>query len=134
MASDAKPSDVRNSLPIVPSTHEHGVFGYDENAVGGFGADYSHQVAEGSEPDAALELPPDEKDQALTKAVQKALGRAHIDASELRVEVDAAHVTLFGTVSHGFEKTDLEARAREVPGVASVISRITARESVTSSG
>jgi BON domain len=128
MASDAKPNDGRDGMPIVPNTHEHGVFGYDQNAVGGFGEDYSHQVAQGSEPEAAMDLPSDEKDQALIKAVQKALGHAHVDASELRVEVDAARVMLFGAVNHGFEKSDLEARARAVPGVVSVTSRITARD------
>ncbi len=127
MASDEKPAGARDSLPLVPSTHEHGVFGYDQNAVGGFGADYSHQVAEGSEPEAAHDLPASEADQALIKAVQKALGQAHVDASELRVEVDAAQVTLFGVVRDTSEKADLEARARAVPGVESVTSRITAR-------
>jgi hypothetical protein len=128
MASDAKTAGARDTLPLIPSTHEHGVFGYDQNAVGGFGADYSHQVAAGSEPEAAHDLPASEADQALTKAVQKALGRAHVDASELRVEVDAAKVILFGVVKDAREKSDLEARARAVPGVESVTSRITARD------
>ncbi len=115
----------RPDAPLEPATREHGVFGYDQNPVGGFGEDYSHQVAHGSEPDAAADLPPNAADQQLEKAVRVALAQAHIDAADLRVEVENAQVTLYGTVRRPSEKSDLEARARAVPGVVAVTSRLT---------
>ncbi len=122
-----------DGTPLEPSRREHGVFGYTESAVGGFGEDYSHQVALGqSEPD--HELPADPNDVALSRALQKALGRAHIDAADLRIDVHAGDVTLYGTVRRSFEKTELEARARAVPGVRTLNSHLTiARESTRDS-
>ncbi len=111
--------------PLEPATREHGVFGYDDNAVGGFGEDYSHQVAKGSEPDAAQDLPASASDKQLGEAVQKALAQGHIDVTDLRVEVDGGQVTLYGTVPSASDKSDLEARARALPGVASLTSRLT---------
>ncbi|MEO7037858.1 MAG: BON domain-containing protein [Polyangiaceae bacterium] len=110
--------------PLEPSSREHGVSGYTESAVGGFGADYSHQVARGeSEPD--HELPTDPADLALSRALQKVLAGAHIDAADLRMDVQAGDVTLYGTVHHSFEKTELEAKAGAVSGVRSLTSRLT---------
>ncbi len=119
--------------PLEPSSREHGVSGYTQSAVGGFGEDYSHQVARGqSEPD--HELPADPNDVALSRALQKALGRAHIDAADLHIEVHAGDVTLYGTVRRSFEKTELEAKARAVSGVRSLNSRLTiSRESTRDS-
>ena len=58
--------------------------------------------------------------------MQKALARAHVDAADLRVEVSGARVTLYGTVQRTVEKSELEALARAVPGVAALTSRVTA--------
>ena len=71
------------------------------------------------------EASPNAEDVALRRAVQKALAQAHIDAADLRVEVNEARVTLFGTVQRAAEKTVLESCAQAVPGVASVTSRLT---------
>ena len=119
-----------DSTTLEPSKREHGVSGYTDSPVGGFGEDYSHQVARGqSEPD--HELAADPNDVALSRAVQKALSRAHIDAADLRIDVHAADVTLYGTVRRSFEKSELEAKARAVPGVRSLVSRLTiVRESL----
>jgi len=114
-----------DALPLEPERREHGVSGYTSAAVGGFGEDYSHQVAQGrdSEPDTELG---DANDVSLRRAVQKALARAHVDAAELRVEVRGARVTLYGTVQRTAEKSQLEALARAVPGVAAMTSRLSA--------
>jgi osmotically-inducible protein OsmY len=56
--------------------------------------------------------------------VRKSLAQAHVDAADLRAEVRAGRVTLFGSVHQEFEKAGLEARARSVPGVVAVKSRI----------
>jgi len=80
-------------------------------------------------------LPADPNDVALSRSLQKALGRAHIDAADLRIDVHAGDVTLYGTVRRSFEKSELESRAKGVPGVRSLSSRLTisresARESI----
>ncbi|MEO8905848.1 MAG: BON domain-containing protein [Polyangiaceae bacterium] len=113
-----------DTAPLEPSSREHGVSGYTESAVGGFGEDYSHQVASG-EFEAEHELSADPNDLALSRALQKALASAHIDAAALRIDVHAGDVTLYGTVRRSFEKTELEAKAREVSGVRSLTSRLT---------
>ncbi|HTA92418.1 MAG TPA: BON domain-containing protein, partial [Polyangiaceae bacterium] len=61
---------------------------------------------------------------SLEHAVQKALGRAHIDAADLRVTAEGSSIRLRGSVRHLFEKTELENRARAVPGVTSVVSEL----------
>jgi hypothetical protein len=114
-----------DTLPLEPTRREHGVSGYTSGAVGGFGEDYSYQVAQGRESELDADLG-DEHDVSLRRAVQKALARAHVDAADVRVDVSAARVTLYGTVQKVSEKSDLEARARAVPGVAAVTSRLTA--------
>jgi osmotically-inducible protein OsmY len=114
-----------DDLPLEPERREHGVSGYTSSAVGGFGEDYSHQVAQGRESEPDIELG-DANDVSLRRAVQKALARAHIDAAELRVEVSGARVTLYGTVQRTAEKSEIEALARAVPGVAALTSRLTA--------
>jgi hypothetical protein len=113
-------------LPLEPARREHGVSGYTDRPVGGFGEDYRYQVAQGAEPEPEQDLPADPNDASLRHVVQKALARAHIDAADLRVDVQGARVTLYGTVQHAFEKSDLEARVRAVPGVAGLTSRVTA--------
>jgi hypothetical protein len=112
--------------PLEPARREHGVSGYTSSPVGGFGEDYSHQVAQGRESEPDNDLGTDENDVPLRRAVQKALARAHVDAAEVRVEVSAAHVTLYGTVQRTSEKSRLEALARAVPGVVALTSRLTA--------
>ncbi|HWZ89147.1 MAG TPA: BON domain-containing protein [Polyangiaceae bacterium] len=119
-------------LPGEPSLREHGVFGYTTSAVGGFGEGYDSQVAHGGPSDspgapseserAAHEAAPESTRAVLVQAVLKNLARAHIDAADLRVEAVGSEVRLHGTVRHGFEKAELEARARMVPGVTSVVS------------
>jgi osmotically-inducible protein OsmY len=111
---------------LEPTRREHGVSGYTSSAVGGFGEDYSHQVAQGRESEPDNELGAGQGDVSLRRAVQKALAHAHIDAADLRVEVIEARVTLYGTVQRTSEKSELEARARAVPGVAALTSRVTA--------
>jgi hypothetical protein len=116
--------------PLEPNVHEHGVDGYTENAVGGFGEDYSFQVAHGGESeepgspsDSELDANPEPTNPgALEQAVRKALGRAHIDAADLCVEATGASIRLSGSVRHLFEKAELETRARAVPGVSAVVS------------
>jgi BON domain len=118
-------------VPDEPSVHEHGVHGYTDGAVGGFGDGYELQVAHGSAGDSpgapsdseldAREGPPAGSG-ALAQAVQKALARAHIDAADLRVDVVGSEVRLRGTVRHLSDKVELESRARAVPGVGSVVS------------
>jgi hypothetical protein len=114
-----------DALPLEPERREHGVSGYTSSAVGGFGEDYSHQVAQGRESEPEFELL-DPNDVSLRRAVQKALARAHVDAADLRIEVSGARVTLYGTVQRTVEKSELEALARAVPGVAALTSRVTA--------
>ncbi len=122
---------VQDSLPNEPSVHEHGVSGYTGSAVGGFGEDYASQVAHGGEgltPGSPSDSESDsraiESTGSLEHAVQKALGRAHIDAADLRVAADGSTVRLSGSVRHLFEKTELENRARAVPGVTAVVSEL----------
>jgi len=106
--------------PLDP-VHEHGEWGYTSRPVGGFGEGYGAQVARGSEPEAPPALT---NDSALVGAVQKSLAHAHVDAADLRVEVSGGHVTLHGSVHAESEKTRLEARARAVPGVTALTSRV----------
>lgn len=122
---------VRDSQTIEPSVHEHGVAGYTDSAVGGFGEGYASQVAHGGEGQSPGSLSDTESEGraiglagSLGHAVQKALGRAHIDAADLRVTADGSTVRLSGSVRHLFEKTELEKRARAVPGVTSVVSEL----------
>ncbi len=116
------------------SSREHGVSGYTDSAVGGFGEDYEQQAARGRESEPDHELPADPNDMALSRSVQKAVARAHIDAADLRIDVHAGDVTLYGTVRRSFEKTELEAKARAVPGVRTLSSRLTiSRESTRDS-
>jgi osmotically-inducible protein OsmY len=115
-----------DALPLEPARREHGVSGYTSSAVGGFGEDYSHQVAQGRESEPDNDLGVDANDVSLRRAVQKALAHAHIDAADLRVEVMEARVTLYGTVQRTSEISQLEALARTVPGVAALTSRLTA--------
>jgi len=120
--------------PVEPGAREHGLDGYTDEAVGGFGAGYAGQVAHGGASDSPGALSDSELDAhagasggapgALEQAVRKTLARAHIDAADLRVEVVGAEVRLRGTVRHLSEKTELEARARAVPGVGSVVSEL----------
>ncbi|HEX3849626.1 MAG TPA: BON domain-containing protein [Polyangiaceae bacterium] len=124
-AAETNKGTLSDAHPLEPQRREHGVSGYTSSAVGGFGEDYSHQVAAGRESEPDTELG-DENDVSLRRAVQKALARAHVDAAELRVEVAAARVTLYGTVPRTKDKSELEALARAVPGVAALTSRLTA--------
>ena len=120
MASEPKPN--ANEHHSVPShVGEHGVWGYDTGAVGGFGEGFDAQAARGSEPDLRDATP---EDAELARAVQKYLGRAHVDAADLRVDVTAGKVTLYGSVRDELEKSQLEARAAAVPGVSSVSNRL----------
>jgi hypothetical protein len=122
MANETKsqPTGSANG-PLEPTTREHGEWGYTDQAVSGFGEDYDAQVAHGSESELPSASP---EDDALAGAVRKNLAHAHIDAADLRIQVSAARVTLYGSVRHDFEKSQLEARARAVPGVVSVVSRL----------
>jgi hypothetical protein len=117
------------------SSREHGVSGYTDAAVGGFGEPYEQQAARGRESEPDHDSHADPNDVALSRSLQKALGRAHIDAADLRIDVRAGDVTLYGTVRRSYEKSELESRARAVPGVRAVSSRLTisrdsARESI----
>lgn len=122
MTTDAKPSAPGAHLVIEPTTGEHGVWGYTEGAVGGFGDSYDAQVAHGDQNNEPIDHTPE--DLALAHAVHKSLADAHLDAADLRAEVSAGRVTLYGSVHREFEKAGLEARARAVPGVISVKSRL----------
>lgn len=118
-----------------PSAHEHGVDGYTDGVVGGFGEGYAAQVAHGGEGESPGTPSRSESDaneprvevspSALEQAVRKNLARAHIDAADLRVEAVGSEVRLRGTVRHLFERAELEARARAVPGVSSIVSELT---------
>ena len=130
MDPNTKPRAVADTLP---SVGEHGVNGYTDSAVGGFGGSYAGQVAHGAD-SAAPGAPSDSEldsnqmpssAEMLQHAVLKALARAHIDAADLRVETKGSEVRLRGTVRHLFEKSELESRARGVPGVTSVVSELT---------
>ena len=121
-----------DGVPVQPSAREHGVDGYTDGAVGGFGEGYEQQVAHGAESDEPAAASDSELDaqagapalgpRALEQAVRKTLARAHIDAADLRVEAVGSEVRLSGTVRHPSEKAELESRARAVPGVASIVS------------
>ncbi len=122
--ANATSNDHAPGRPLEPSTREHGVWGTKSDAVGGFGESYQAQVARGSEPglpDAAEEAA---EDAPLGREVRKTLGRAHIDAADLRVAVRGGHVTLLGSVREPLEKAQIEARARAIPGVISVTNRL----------
>jgi BON domain len=121
-----KPALSHDPQPLEPARQEHGVSGYTSSAVGGFGEDYSHQVAQGRESVPDSDLSADAEEVSLRRAVQKALAHAHIDAADLRVEVQGAGVTLYGTVQHAFQKSELESLARAVPGVSNLTSRLSA--------
>lgn len=112
--------DKKDKSDLEPSVREHGVWSTGSEAVGGFGEDYSQQVAHGAEP----ELPPTAEDAALAEALRKSLAHAHVDAADLRVVVENAHATLYGSVRHAFEPAQLEARARAVPGIRDVTIRL----------
>jgi|SRR6188768_1415288 len=118
MSNPTKNADDARSL--APSTREHGVWGTKSDAVGGFGESYQAQVARGSEPSLRDETEEAPEDAPLGREVRKTLGRAHIDAADLRVAVRAGHVTLLGSVREPLEKAQIEARARAVPGVFGV--------------
>jgi hypothetical protein len=123
MAGGAKPDPSAPSSPLEPNSREHGVWGYrSDAAVGGFGEDYGAQVARGSEPGVTDAAATD--DDALSLTLRKALAQAHIDAADLRLEVSGGRVTLHGSVRRELERSELVARARAVPGVAAVISRL----------
>jgi len=130
MEPDAKSRAIADTLP---SVGEHGVNGYTDEPVGGFGEGYAGQVAHGGESDAPGMLSDSELDAnqtphapgTLEHAVLKALARAHVDAAEVCVEATGSDVRLHGTVRHSFEKTELESRARAVPGVSSVVNELT---------
>ena len=121
MTSEAK---ARQEGDLVPSTREHGVWGTKSDAVGGFGESYAAQVAHGSEPNLAEDAEEAPEDAPLGREVRKTLGRAHVDAADLRVAVRGGHVTLLGSVRNSLEKAQIEARARAVPGVADVTNRL----------
>ena len=131
----AKPESERApQSPVEGSSREHGVSGYTDAAVGGFGEDYEQQAARSRESEPDHDLPVDPNDLALSRAVRKALGSAHIDAAALRIEVQAGELTLYGTVRRSFEQSELEAKARAVPGVRTLTSRLSiARESTRDS-
>jgi osmotically-inducible protein OsmY len=129
-----KPALSHDTQPLEPARQEHGVSGYTSSAVGGFGEDYSHQVAQGRESVPDSDLSADAEEVSLRRAVQKALAHAHIDAADLRVEVQGARVTLYGTVAHGFQKSELESLARSVPGVSTLTSRLSALHNEPSIG
>jgi hypothetical protein len=121
MANAHKPGLESSHRAAEPHVGEHGEWGYDTGPVGGFGENYDAQVARGLEPT----LPDASPAQAeLASAVQKALAQAHVDAADLRVDVNGNNVTLYGSVRDELEKTQLEALAREVPGVSFVTSRL----------
>lgn len=124
----------REPLSFDSSSREHGVSGYTDAPVGGFGEPYEQQAARGRESEPDHDLPADPNDVALSRSLQKALGRAHIDAADLRIDVHAGAITLYGTVRRSFERSELESRARAVPGVRTVTSRLTiSRESARDS-
>jgi len=117
------------STQLESSTKEHGVWGTKSAPVGGFGESYQAQVAAGNEPGLPEPGLPEDAEEApedapLGREVRKTLSRAHIDAADLRVAVRAGHVTLLGTVREPLEKAQIEARARGIPGVASVTNRL----------
>jgi len=122
MSNDAKTRS--SDASPMPSTREHGVWGTKSDAVGGFGEGYSAQVAHGSEPNLADGEIEAAEDVPLGREVRKTLGRAHVDAADLRVAVRAGHVTLLGSVRNKLEKAQIEARARAVPGVSEVTNRL----------
>lgn len=132
MDSNSRPSQTEKDPPPVPAVHEHGLSGYTDEAVGAFGVGYEAQVAHGANNDSPGERSESELDSAseegnpepLAERVRKSLARAHIDAADLRVAVAGSEVRLSGTVRHLFEKAELEARARTVPGVSSLISEL----------
>jgi|SRR3954469_1382240 len=124
MTTDSKGDGHPAHRVIEPSTGEHGVWGYTNGAVGGFGESYDAQAAHGDDPDPEHPEQQSTEDSALAHAVRKSLAQAHVDAADLRVEVRAGGVTLYGTVRQELEKAGLEARARAVPGVVSVQSRL----------
>ncbi|HTA93460.1 MAG TPA: hypothetical protein VK745_27970, partial [Polyangiaceae bacterium] len=53
---------VQDTLPLESSVHEHGVAGYTDSAVGGFGEGYTLQVAHGGEGEAPGSLSDSEGD------------------------------------------------------------------------
>jgi len=122
MSSEAKQREL--DAELTPSTREHGVWGTKSDAVGGFGESYAAQVARGSEPNLAENAEEAPEDAPLGREVRKTLGRAHVDAADLRVAVRAGHVTLLGSVRNSLEKAQIEARARAVPGVSEVTNRL----------
>jgi osmotically-inducible protein OsmY len=129
-----QPATGTGASALEPSAREHGENGYTDNAVGNFGESYAHQVAHGAESespgmpsDSELDSSPAVNEAALEHEVQRTLARAHIDAADLRVEAKGSEIRLQGSVRHPFEKTELEARARAVPGVSNVVSQLTVR-------
>lgn len=126
-------SSHKGAAKLEPSLREHGTEGLTSDAVGGFGESYAAQVAHGGESDEPgdpshserAQSNPAEEDETLAHAVQKSIARAHIDAADLTVSVHDSVVHLRGSVRHLYEKSELEARARAVAGVDSLISEVT---------
>lgn len=114
-------SEIRRGA-LEPSVAEHGVNGYTSAAVGGFGEDYSHQVAHGEEVSAAPKTAGDQSQ--VEVAVREALARMHVDAADLRVRVNDGTATLLGTVRSLEEKHALGAEARRVLGVTHVRNKL----------
>jgi len=129
MTSEEKSPAAR--APLEPSTGEHGVWGTKNEAVGGFGESYDAQTARGSEPNLRDDLEEAPEDAPLGREVRKTLGRAHVDAADLRVAVRGDHVTLLGSVREPLEKAQIEARARAIPGVAHVTNRLSVSSEVS---
>ena len=119
------PKTQTGEVPLEPSVREHGVWGTQSVAVGGFGESYAAQVAHGFEPDLPVDAEEAPEDAPLGREVRKTLARAHIDAAELRVAVRGHHVTLLGCVREPLEKAQIEARARAIPGVREVTNQLT---------
>lgn len=132
MTREPKPGVPPAHQVLDPSTGEHGVWGYTKSAVGGFGENYDAQVAHGEESDEPS--PTTTEDSALEHAVRKSLAEVHVDAADVRVEVREAQVTLYGTVRKELERSRLEARARAVPGVLSVTSRLGVLDTASACG
>jgi osmotically-inducible protein OsmY len=133
MSSNRKPPSADpEAARLEPNVREHGENGYAENAVGGFGESYAHQVAHGGDSESPAMPSDSELDAnpavnvsgALAHAVRTTLARAHVDAADLLVEAKGSEIHLRGSVRHPFEKAELEARALSVPGVSSVVNEL----------
>lgn len=124
LLTSAESLAVQSSERVPPEDErEHGVWGYRDMAVGGFGESPAHQVAHRADPDAvasrrdsrrAAENRSDE--QIKVDILLRARGEG-IDTAALHVAVSSGAVELTGSVLRTEDRRQIRTLVEQVPGV-----------------